>query len=154
MPSEWSHRLGRKALSEVATDTLPETILGWYRRPVARKSDGSRAQRRVGRPPIDKKVEELIVRMAKENRSRGYDRIVGAFAPEISCLRLSGRQRSPPSWHTGGAGAQADDVFGRIHWGSPCGVGRHRFLYGGGRHLVRPGDLLRALLHLSRESQD
>jgi hypothetical protein len=30
--------------------------------------------------PIDKEVEELIVRMAKENRSWGYDRIVGALA--------------------------------------------------------------------------
>jgi putative transposase len=77
---EIGHRLGRKALSEVATAALPDTILGWYRRLVARKFDGSRAQRRVGRPPIDKEVEDLIVRMAKENRSWGYDRIVGALA--------------------------------------------------------------------------
>jgi Homeodomain-like domain len=52
----------------------------WYRRLVARKFDGSRAHRRPGRPPIDKEVEELIVGMAKENRSWGYDRIVGALA--------------------------------------------------------------------------
>ena len=77
---EIGHRLGRKALSEVATAALPETILTWYRRLVARKFDGSRAHRRPGRPPIDKEVEELIVGMAKENRSWGYDRIVGALA--------------------------------------------------------------------------
>jgi putative transposase len=77
---EIGHRLGRKALSEVATAALPDTILGRYRRLVARKFDGSRAQRRVGRPPIDKEVEDLILRMAKENRSWGYDRIVGALA--------------------------------------------------------------------------
>jgi putative transposase len=53
------HRLGRKALSELATAALPETILPWYRRLVARKFDGSRAHRRPGRPPIDKEVEEL-----------------------------------------------------------------------------------------------
>ena len=75
---EIGHRLGRKALSEVATAALPETILTWYRRLVARKFDGSRAHRRPGRRPIDKEVEELIVGMAKENRSWGYDRIVGA----------------------------------------------------------------------------
>jgi putative transposase len=71
---EIGHRLGRKALSDVATAALPETILTWYRRLVARKFDGSRSHRRAGRPPIDKEVEELIVGMAKENR------IVGALA--------------------------------------------------------------------------
>jgi hypothetical protein len=72
---EIGHRLGRKALGEVATAALPETILAWYRRLVARKFDGSRARRTPGRPRIDREVEELIVRMAKENRSWGYDRI-------------------------------------------------------------------------------
>jgi hypothetical protein len=77
---EIGHRLGRKALGEVATAALPDTILGWYRRLVARKFDGSRARRAPGRPPIGKEIEDLIVRMAKENRSWGYDRIVGALA--------------------------------------------------------------------------
>jgi putative transposase len=77
---EIGHRLGRKALGEVATAALPDTILAWYRRLVARKFDGSRARRAQGRPPIDRKVEELIVRVARENRSWGYDRIVGALA--------------------------------------------------------------------------
>jgi putative transposase len=77
---EIGHRLGRKALGEVATAALPDTILAWHRRLVARKFDGSRARRGPGRPPIGKEVEDLIVRMAKENRSWGYDRIAGALA--------------------------------------------------------------------------
>jgi putative transposase len=77
---EIGHRLGRKALGEVATAALPDTILGWYRKLVARKFDGSRVRRAPGRPPISKEIQELIVRMAKENRSWGYDRIVGALA--------------------------------------------------------------------------
>jgi putative transposase len=48
---EIGHRLGRKALGEVAT-------LGWYRKLVARKFDGSRARRAPGRPPIGKEIEE------------------------------------------------------------------------------------------------
>jgi putative transposase len=76
---EIGHRLGLKALGEVATAPLPDTILGWYRRLVTRKFDGSR-RRAPGRPPIGKEIEDLIVRMAKENRSWGYDRIVGALA--------------------------------------------------------------------------
>ena len=77
---EIAHRLGRKALGEVATAALPDTILAWYRRLVARKFDGSKERRTMGRPRIDREVEKLIVRMAKENRCWGYDRIVGALA--------------------------------------------------------------------------
>jgi hypothetical protein len=77
---EIGRRLGRKALGEVATAALPDTILAWYRRLVARKFDGSQKRRSPGRPRINREVEELIVRMAEENRSWGYDRIVGALA--------------------------------------------------------------------------
>jgi putative transposase len=77
---EIGHRLGRTALGEVATAALPDTILEWYRRRVARKFDDSGVRRAPGRPPIGKEIEELIVRMANENRSWGYDRIVGALA--------------------------------------------------------------------------
>ena len=77
---EIGRRLGRKALGEVATAALPDTILAWYRRLVARKFDGSQKRRTPGRPRINREVEELIVRMAEENRSWGYDRIVGALA--------------------------------------------------------------------------
>ena len=77
---EIGHRLGRKALAEVATVARPETILGWYRKLVAGKFDGSKARRGPGRPRISGEVEELILRMANENRSWGYDRIAGALA--------------------------------------------------------------------------
>jgi hypothetical protein len=76
---EIGRRLGRKALGEVANAALPDTILAWYRRLVAHKFDGSK-HRTSGRPRIDKAIEELIVRMAEENLSWGYDRIVGSLA--------------------------------------------------------------------------
>jgi hypothetical protein len=73
-------RLGRKVLADIATVAQPDTILGWYRKLVARKFDGSKARRGPGRPRIKREVEELIIRMASENRGWGYDRIVGAVA--------------------------------------------------------------------------
>src|SRR5262245_29362004 len=78
--AEIGHRLGRKVLAEVATVARPDTILAWYRSLVARKFDGSKARRSPGRPRIKREVEQLIVRMAKENYDWGYDRIVGALA--------------------------------------------------------------------------
>ena len=64
----------------MANVARPDTILAWYRKLVARKFDGSKARRSPGRPRIKGEVEQLIVRMAKENRDWGYDRIAGALA--------------------------------------------------------------------------
>ncbi len=77
---EIGHRLGRKALAEVANAALPDTILGWYRKLVAHKFDGSKSRRGAGRPRTDSELERLIVKMARENPGWGYDRIVGALA--------------------------------------------------------------------------
>ena len=72
--------LGR-LLHEVITIVQPETLLKWHRRLVASKWDfSSRRQAKPGRPPISIEVEELVVRLARENPGWGYDRIVGALA--------------------------------------------------------------------------
>jgi len=47
---------------------------------IANKFDGSRIRQRVSRPRIDQEAERLVLQMAKENPSWGYDRIVGALA--------------------------------------------------------------------------
>jgi hypothetical protein len=73
-------KLGKQALKEVATIVKPDTILGWHRKLIAQKFDGSKQRKAPGRPTIDPEVEALVVRMARENRSWGYDRIVGALA--------------------------------------------------------------------------
>ena len=57
----------------------PDTILGWYRTLIAEKFDGSKHRSYPGRPRIRPEVEELIVRLARENGSWVYDRIAGAL---------------------------------------------------------------------------
>ena len=78
--AEIGKRLGRKKLKDVAASAKPDTILAWYRRLIARKFDGSRYRSFPGRPRIEAEVEALVVRFARDNRSWGYDRIVGALA--------------------------------------------------------------------------
>src|SRR5262245_6927949 len=78
--AELGKKLGRQTLAEVATIVKPETILAWHRTLVAQKFDGSAQRKAPGRPKVDPELEALIVRMAQENRSWGYDRIVGALA--------------------------------------------------------------------------
>ena len=65
--AEIAHRLGRKALADVANVAKPDTLLGWYRRLVAKKFDGSQSRRYPGRPRIDGETEQIVVRMAKDN---------------------------------------------------------------------------------------
>ena len=73
-------KLGKKALEAVANIVKPDTILAWHRKLVAQKFDGSQQRKALGRPTIDHELEALVVCMARENHSWGYDRIVGALS--------------------------------------------------------------------------
>jgi putative transposase len=72
-------QLGKQALEEIATVVKPDTILAWHRKLMAKKFDGSQKRQSLGRPPINTELEALVVRLAQENRSWGYDRIAGAL---------------------------------------------------------------------------
>jgi transposase InsO family protein len=70
--------LGRAALKRLDTVVTPDTLLRWHRQLIARKYDGS-GKRGPGRPRLSPELEEVIVRMATDNRW-GYLRIRGALA--------------------------------------------------------------------------
>ena len=72
-------RLGRQRLDRFATLVTPGTLLAWHRRLVAQKYDSSKF-RNPGRPKTKAEIQELILQLARENRTWGYTRIQGALA--------------------------------------------------------------------------
>jgi putative transposase len=53
----------------------PETLLRWHRRLVT--GAWTYPHHQTGRPPLDRQIQQLIVRLAKENPRWGYQRIKG-----------------------------------------------------------------------------
>jgi putative transposase len=85
----------------------PETLLRWHRRLVA--GAWTYPHRQTGRPPLDQEVQQLIVRLARENLRWGYQRIKGELqrlGVRISAtairttLRCHGLDPAPPPMAT------------------------------------------------------
>jgi putative transposase len=71
--------VGRRVLRDIADIVTPDTLLAWHRKLIAEKYDGS-SKRGPGRPRTAKEIEDLVVRLAEENRDWGYRRILGAMS--------------------------------------------------------------------------
>jgi hypothetical protein len=67
--------LGRKMLEQLATIVTPDTILRWHRELVARHWDYSHRRKSAGRPPVSPETVDLVLRIAKESPTWGYQRI-------------------------------------------------------------------------------
>jgi putative transposase len=94
-----SRALPRRAWS--AFSVSPRTLLRWHQRLVARR--WTYPHRGPGRPPVDRELQALVVRMARENPTSGYRRIVGelsglGFRVSASSVRaVLIRHRLPPA---------------------------------------------------------
>lgn len=78
----WADRAILSALARALPKALrmnrlvtPGTLSRWHKRLVARK--WTYPQRRSGRPPTDPAIVALVLRLARENSSWGYERICG-----------------------------------------------------------------------------
>ncbi len=86
----------------------PETVLGWHRELVSRKWAAFGRRRGVGRPRLQPRLRELILRMARENPKWGCVRIrgellkVGHRVSATAIRNLLRREQLGPAPHRGG----------------------------------------------------
>src|SRR5512145_2615353 len=109
-------------------------------------------RRGPGRPRIKREVEQLIVRMARENHDWGYDRIVGALAnlgyrvSDQTVGNILQRHGLPPAPER--KRTTTWSAFIRVHLALLAGTD---FFTAEVLTLRGLGDLLRAVFHPSRE---
>ena len=72
-------KLGKQALQDITMIAKPDTILAWNRKFADQQPTTSLPPKGVGRPRVDHEIEAVVIRMARENHSWGYDRIQGAL---------------------------------------------------------------------------
>ena len=77
----------RARLDQLLVLFKPETVLKWHRELVRRKWT-VRRQPTAGRPATPAEIEELILRLARENLAWGYSRIHGELR---ACLAIQPR---------------------------------------------------------------
>jgi putative transposase len=68
-------RLSRKMLEQCTVLFTPDTILGWYKKLIAAKYDGSKNRTKAGRPQNSLEIINLVIKFKKENPRWGYQKI-------------------------------------------------------------------------------
>ena len=124
----------------------PRTLLRWHRSLVRRKWRQSGA--RPGRPRLSPEIQELVLRLARENPRWGHRRICG----ELAKLGLAGIADEHPSSARPGAAGACAATFGAELARVPACPGREhrRVRLPHGRDAL-PAPLLRVVLHRARQ---
>ena len=138
--AELGHRLGRRALAQIATLVTPDTIPRWHRELVARKWAYGRAH--GSRAGLQAHLRTLVIRMATDNPTWGYTRIQGALknlghrVGRSTVARIRHSTRLP-----------AFDNLANIYPGALVGARSGGLLLNGSVDHARAGDVLHSLRH-------
>jgi len=119
--------LARRRLREAILIVKPETLVGWHRA-IVRRHWRLLSRRKPGRPPeITPEMEQLVLRIARENRWMGYGKIAGEMRKlgfprfgRTSVKRILNQHGlTPESRHsTGLSWLEFFSHYGRFAWAS------------------------------------
>ena len=139
-----AYRLGRRRLREIATIVTPDTLLRWHRQLIARK--WTYAKPASSRRGVLAEIRRLVVRMAEENPTWGYTRILGALknvghrVGRSTIARILKAQGIPPV-------PERPDVVADVSAGALGRDRRRGFLHDGSVDVAGLGDLLHGVRH-------
>ncbi len=91
-------RLTRELLEATTVLFTPETVLGWYRKLIAQKYDGSQNCKNPGRPKVSQEITDLVIRFKKENPYWGTPE--SAITSCTSDIRSAKPRSRTSSWRT------------------------------------------------------
>jgi hypothetical protein len=98
----------------------PDTLLRWHRQLVAKR--WTYPTPRAGRPPIAGEIRELVLRLARENRRWGYQRIAGelralGFSVATTTIRKLLREAGlgPAGQRAGARWPESGRLLARVH---------------------------------------
>jgi hypothetical protein len=118
----------------------PATLLRWHRRLVAKRW----TFKNQGRPPMRRKIRDLVLRLARDNPRWGYQRNVG----ELKGLGIPVSATTVRTWlraaGLGPSGTRPGDHLARVRAHTPAQPVGRRFLHGGD---AVAATTLRPLLH-------
>lgn len=97
-------RLSKRRLAAALSIVQPDTLLRWHRE-LVRRHCTFRQKRRPGRPPLTEEIQDLVVRLARENPHWGCRKIQGEMlklglkVSRSTVVRLLRRQALGPPPH-------------------------------------------------------
>jgi putative transposase len=74
------HRLSRPRLRQLHLIVSPDTVLRWHRDLLRSRHAKASRPKRPGRPPTVRSIQNLVLRLARENTGWGYRRVHGELA--------------------------------------------------------------------------
>jgi putative transposase len=153
------HQLPYTVLRQIRLPVRPDTVLRWHRDLIAARHARISRPKRVGRPPTVRSNRALVLRLARQNSSWGYQRIHGqllvlgvtvAASTVWETLREAGIDPAPERTSTNWAAflrSQAQAILAADFFETATPTGARMYILAVIEHATRRAQILGATAH-------